>query len=232
MGRRETCRPQTEGVEAIVSSTVVYYTSNREDEQFEQKIRDRLLATIGDMPLISVSQKPIDFGKNICVGDVGVSNQNVFRQLQIGAQEAKTDFIISAEADCLYPQEYFEFIPGSVDSCYRYSNVWIFFAWYKKQEHYVKKRWSESAQIVGRDYLIRKIENVLQGRGMWNPELEHKGEVPIMFRNIKTWQTDVPVINIKTTEGMHKRTGVMDIYEESLPFWGKAEDLRKELWQI
>lgn len=51
-------------------STVVYYTSNKEHEYFENKVKKRLLKTIGDIPLISVSQKPMKgFGKNICVGE-------------------------------------------------------------------------------------------------------------------------------------------------------------------
>ena len=91
--------------------TVIYYTSNKEKELFESRIRESILDMIGDIPLISVSQKPIDFGKNICVGDVGVCGHNLFRQFQIGAKAAKTKYVCNVEADALYPKEYFEFTP-------------------------------------------------------------------------------------------------------------------------
>ena len=64
--------------------TIIYYTSNKEDEAFEGKTRKKLLEVCGDIPIISVSQKPIDFGKNICVGDVGACDANLYRQIQIG----------------------------------------------------------------------------------------------------------------------------------------------------
>ena len=38
----------------------------------------------GDTPIISVSQKPMDLGNNICVGDVERSSQNGYMQLLIG----------------------------------------------------------------------------------------------------------------------------------------------------
>jgi len=57
-------------------TTIIYYTANREDERFEQVIRENILRVSEGLPIISVSQKPIDFGQNICVGNVGVSNQN------------------------------------------------------------------------------------------------------------------------------------------------------------
>ena len=46
---------------------IIYYTSSREDPKFEKMVQDNILS-VTDLPIISVSQKPIDFGKNICVG--------------------------------------------------------------------------------------------------------------------------------------------------------------------
>ena len=57
-----------------MNKTIIYYTSNREDERFESRVRANLLKVCGNLPIISVSQKPIyGFGFNIPVGDVGVS---------------------------------------------------------------------------------------------------------------------------------------------------------------
>lgn len=214
--------------------TVIYYTSNREDEAFEKKIRKRLLKTIGDLPLISVSQKPIDFGKNICVGNVGVSNQNVFRQFQIGCMNASTPFVATAESDCLYPKEYFEFIPKNIYMCCRYDNVWLL---YKNSDAgFVRKASSECAAVWGREIAIRHIEKRLKGRGMWQKTLEHGHSVPTLFGH-PSWSSfhgDIPVINIKTEKGMH-RTHVVNKDQDSrgvkkLPFWGTAKKIRKEVF--
>lgn len=213
--------------------TVIYYTSNRENEDFENKIKAKLLETIGDLPLISVSQKPIDFGENICVGDVGISNQNVYRQFQIGAMHAKTPFVIAAEADCLYPEEYFKFVPESIDMCCRYDNVWII---YKNSDSgFVNKAYSECAAVWGRENLIRHIEKRLKGRGQWRDTLEHGASVPRLFgKHILFFHGEIPVVNIKTAEGMHKTTGVIKDQDpngvKKLPFWGTAKKLRKELF--
>lgn len=214
-------------------ATVVYYTSNREDENFENKIRKRILKTIGDLPLISVSQKPIKgFGKNICVGDVGLSVQNVHRQLQIGAEAATTPFIISAEADCLYPKEYFEFVPSELNQCYRYDNIYILWKYYTKhRKPFWRKKHTEGAQICGREFLIGRIKKRLDNRGMWNTVLEHKKSVPNIYRkNYKFFGGEIPVISIKTDEGLHPNTGLMGKSMNVLPYWGEAELLRKKMF--
>lgn len=214
--------------------TVIYYTSNREDEKFELKIRRRLLPVIGDLPLISVSQKPIDFGKNICVGDIGVSNQNTFRQIQVGAKAATTPFIITAEADFLYPPEYFRFIPPD-NACYRLDNVWILYR--DSSAGFVRKSYSEGASVYPREYIIRHIDRRLKGRGMWNPVLEHGRAVPRFFykdTDFRFFHLDSPAVSIKTREGMHPTTGVIRNQDrfgvKELPYWGSAAGLRQELF--
>ena len=64
-----------------MDKTIIYYTSNQEGSLFEEKIRENILKHKGNLPIISVSQKPMGFGKNICVGDVGHSYLNEFRQI-------------------------------------------------------------------------------------------------------------------------------------------------------
>ena len=144
--------------------TVIYYTSNKEPELFEQNIRKRLLDVIGNLPLISVSQKPIDFGDNICVGEnIGLSDANIFRQLLIGCEKASTPLIATAEADCLYPPTgYFDFKPKNIDMTYRYTNLWLFYTKYCNRrlwrKGFLKMDYSLCAQISGREYLIHHLK--------------------------------------------------------------------------
>ena len=202
--------------------TVIYYTSNREKESFERKIRQRLLDVIGDLPLISVSQYPIDFGHNICVGNIGTSDRNVYRQLLIGCMAAKTPLVATAEADCLYPPTgYFDFIPEKIDYAYRYTNLWLMLL-RKGNSRFEQKAYSLCAQISGREYLIHSIKRRLRRSG-----------VKDIFWRRNGWEYftgTLPCINIKTGYGMRSRAGTTGDPVQELPYWGSAEKLKAELF--
>lgn len=217
--------------------TVVYYTSNREDTVFEQRIREALIATAGRLvPIISVSQRPIDLGQNICVGDVGACDANAKRQLLIGAQAATTPLIAVAEADCLYPPGYFSWRPPAIDQCYRYQPVWML--WRKVHRGaggFRRKEWTEGAEMVGREYLIRQLGLALAGWPEWStPGVGPKGPKPEFVK--RSWgyygTAAEPMVSIKTGNGLRPFTGTVRDEEprDELPFWGSADRLREELF--
>lgn len=193
--------------------TVVYYTANQESPVFEDRIRSTLRDTIRPtgIPLISVSQQPLDFGHNICVGDVGVSSQNAWTQLQVGAATATTRYIVPAEADCIYPASYFTFQPERDDTFYVADPVWVLFCQrgYGKV-FYRKHRGCEAAIMVGRDTLLRRLELILGGYQKWGlldadgkkmPWLMHRRSV-----RSENYQLDSPVLTFKTDRNMHRKT--------------------------
>jgi hypothetical protein len=208
-------------------ATIIYYTSNREDENFEKKIQKVLMRMNPGFPILSVSQKQIDFGENICVGDVGANDHNLYRQIQIACQSIFTPFVISAEADNLYPRDYFDIEPSKLDSIYRYSNVWIL---KHHRGYFFKKRWCEGAQIIGREYYLDLLEKELEGKPLWL-----NGHYPTNpFRNLnQNWNwygTDIPVVSIKT--GLGLRANTLTIAGEttrSLPYWGTTRVVRTKL---
>lgn len=209
-----------------MDTTVIYYTSNREKPDFENKIQQSLLKVIGKTPLISVSQKPIDFGQNICVGDVGTSDHNIYRQMQLGCLKAKTKYVCTAEADCLYPPTgYFDFVPPDENAAYHYMNVWIL---YKGSHIFKRKAFSLCALFSNREYLLQRLDRVLKGLPEWSLKKPH----PLFHRYLgwTPFTNKLPVINIKTKEGMRWFTGTEKIEKKSLPHWGEALKLEKELW--
>lgn len=203
-------------------TTIVYYTSNREEERFERVIREQILRVAGDLPIISVSQKPIDFGYNICVGEVGISNQNAHRQFLIGCEAATTEFVHSAESDTLYPIDYFQFIPNELNRAYR-TPIYLYRL---GDSRFCLKDASESATVIGREYAIKVIGESLQGRGMWRETLEHGREVPNAFRG-RNWipfELFIPIVNIKTVNQMHAAHGYRSVVTK-LPYWGSPQDV-------
>lgn len=210
-------------------ATIVYCSSNMEHPLFEQRIRDTILKNSGGLPIISVTQKPIDFGTNICVGDdIGVSGFNFFRQVLIGCKAATTKYIISAEADTVYPPDYFEYRPPTDDVCYRNSNLYVMGDhrnyWYRKAEG------ATHSQVVGREFYIKTLEKLFEGAPMWSateknfPKERFKKED--VFDTIEYWETENPVFQIKTHRSMRYYTNSDRLPVHELPFWGRGADIR------
>lgn len=220
-----------------MDTTVVYYTANREHPEFESKIQQRLLHSIGRLPLISVSQRPIEnFGQNICVGDLPWCDVSAFHQLLIGLKAAQTKYAIVAESDCLYPPEYFTFTPEHDDRVYRYTNVFILYSYYGPRNlgRFWRKQFSEGAQMCGREYWIERLEAVLREHPIGTTE---KPQLVFTSKNDYAWTHAHPVISFKTSHGLRKHRGVggrsgtngfadSRNSTKSVPYWGQATDLR------
>lgn len=214
-------------------ATIIYYTSNREDPGFEKKVQENLMENCGGLPIISVSQKPIDLGLNICVGDVGVSGFNMFRQVQIACEAAKTPFVISAEADCLYPPDYFEFVPPQPGACYRNSNLYVMPD--RRDYFFYKKEGATHSQIVGREFYLQVLEKLFKGAPKWSIEEKNfpkeRARKDDVFDEILYWQTENPVFQIKTHKGMRYYTHSDRTPILKLPYWGEGRAVRKKyLW--
>lgn len=214
--------------------TVIYYTSNREDPVFEQKIKDNILKGIGELPLISVSQKPIPtFGNNLCVGDEGTSGFNMFRQVQIALQAVTTPYVISTEADCLYPPDYFiDFDPILGDhTCYRNRNLYVMGY---KRDFFYKKGGATHAQVIGTAYYLNRLNHLFKDAPKWSieeknfpRERHHKLDI-FDPKEITYYESDNPVIQFKTGRSMRRHTssGTTEYY--TLPYWGSGVELRKK----
>ena len=199
------------------SLTVIYYTSNREYEQFEQAVRRALLTAIGDCPLISVSQQPIEFGHNICVGDIGASQENIVKQLRIGVEAATTDFVAPVESDMLYPADFFSTEGKQLDTFYYPEDGYI--AWHGKGKFY-RKRLRDLSCVVGRQHMLAFLKHL---------EATKPPFIAKEVRHTQKWETvklSAPVLTIKTSRQLHSRSPYSKHDStRSLPHWGAAEQL-------
>ncbi len=213
-------------------TTIIYYTSNREDPAFEKRVQQNLLKVSGNLPIISVSQKPVDLGpnsKNICIGDVGVSGFNMFRQVEIALNEAKTPFVTSAEADCLYPPDYFKFIPPSLHACYRDSNLYVMPDF--RSFFFRKKEGATHAQVIGREFYLKRLQELFKGAPKWSTEEKNfpKERIGVsdIFDEITYFETKNPVFQIKTHKGMRYYTHSDRTPIDSIPYWGTGKKMRE-----
>jgi|WetSurMetagenome_2_1015567.scaffolds.fasta_scaffold01544_8 hypothetical protein len=221
-------------------TTIIYCSSNREDSLFEQKVIDNILKNKPyDMPIVSITQKPMDFGINFCVGDdVGVSGFNFFRQSQIACEKAQTRFVLSCEADCFYPPDYFTWIPPRDDKCYRNSNLYVMpqyraFFWRKPEG-------ATHAQIINREFYLNKLNELFEGAPDWDREVKEKNFPKERYRledifpkkQIEYYETQNPVIQIKTTRSMRHYTHSDRIDIHEIPYWGTGKEFRDKYYNI
>jgi len=210
--------------------TIIYYSSNKENWTFEKRIIKTLLRNCGDLPIVSVTQKPINLGKNICIGNIGASGFNMFRQVQIACRETKTRFVISAEADCLYPPDYFQFIPQKENIFYRNTNCYLIG---NKRDYYWKKSHGSTwGQIVGRRHYLKILGKLFRDASLWNIEEKNfpkeRWKISDIVDKVEFFQTENSCISFKTGRGMRhfattkERTNIYD-----LPYWGNSKKLRK-----
>jgi len=211
--------------------TCLYYSANREDPAFEQRIQDTLLKTMGDIPLVSVTHKPMDFGQNICVGDVGFSAHNLFRQMQIAAEAAETRYVCCAESDILYPPEYFTFRPPEDDVFYLATPLWVLFAQRGKGHHYCRKaRGSESAMMVNRQLLVDRLAQVMGNLSQWGTADAGSEKLPFLLQRRANkrefYELPAAVITFKTDVQLHRKTPhEVESRTHDLPYWGSAYTL-------
>ena len=215
-------------------ATIIYYTSNKENPEFEQRVRDNILEVSGGLPIISVSQKPIDFGTNICVGDdIGVTGFNVCRQSLIACEAATTKYVITAEADTFYPPEYFTFRPDKDDKCYRDTNLYVMGL--RRNYFYRKTEGALHAQVINREFYIKRLKKLFEGAPQWSATEKNfpkERGMPLFEPNaFEYYQTINPVVQVKTSQAMRYHTHSERIPIHEIQYWGSGKDFRKKYYE-
>jgi hypothetical protein len=122
--------------------TLLYVTDNVMEETTRKKVADYLLkVTENKYPIVSVSQKPIDLGKNILFEANKKSKFNVYKQIHIGVREVETKYVATIDDDTLYTPEHFLYRPP--DDLFAYeTNCWFALPYwdYYWREHNPNKR--------------------------------------------------------------------------------------------
>ncbi len=205
--------------------SIIYYSSNRENPEFEKKIQENIIKNSNGLPIVSVTQKPTSFGENICVGEHPNCYYNEFRQIQIALQNTKTSYVLVTESDFLYPPDYFLFEPKESGKCYRYNNVWVL---YGKADEFVIKGTSDGAQLMDREMWLDMINEWLDDNKMWSDGKEPKRKTPQMRVNNERYMWfGNPIITFKTINNITPKTKTGDITTTELPYWGTAAEVKR-----
>ncbi len=104
-----------------MSKGIIYYTDNGLREPIFSLAQKFILKA--GLPIVSVSLKPIDFGRNIVLSlTPGFITMN--KQITTALEAQTTDYVFFCEHDCLYPLSHFDFTPSRNNVWYYNANVW------------------------------------------------------------------------------------------------------------
>jgi len=104
---------------------IIYLTDNSLDAEIADLCRRVLLDAAGDIPIVSVSQKPVDLGRNVCVGEIGRCWLSLYRQLLAGCEATDAEWVAVAEHDCLYTSEHLNYELPDGDVFWYNNSRWL-----------------------------------------------------------------------------------------------------------
>jgi hypothetical protein len=217
--------------------TIIHYTANLINGYFANAVREHLLKTVGDIPIISISHRPINFGKNICVGDIGISTYNIYKQILIGAKEVKTKYLACTEDDCLYTKSHFSHRPPDDETFSYNQNNWtldksgIFF----RRNRANMRMCISPTELVVRilEKRFEKFPNLLSPSELYGWGEPGREKVKLQLGeegNIEIFESYIPCISFNHNTGMGKARKILqkDKIVKELFLWGKAEDMWEE----
>jgi hypothetical protein len=233
--------------------TILYYTANRLTEPTAARIRAHLWAQVkGRHAIVSVSQKPIDFGRNICVGDIGANKYNAYWQILRGVMTIQTEYVATVDDDALYTWEHFSHRPPPGEFWYE-TNYWFC---QDGKDYYWRPRdletkgggmWSciartdtLSANLQARFEHFPTPESVRENMWWGEPGIREGDRLYGRRDGLKRICSEQPCVVFVHTAAMgytqlsrfHRRYGPPppENVAQTLPGYGTVADLRREFW--
>jgi hypothetical protein len=210
---------------------VIFLTVNRVPDKWAEYHKSVLLEAIGNAELITISKKPLNWGRNL-IQDEEPSVSNIYRQLLRGAKLTNRPYIAVAEDDTLYHKDHFLFRP-SLDTFAFDGHRWGLLTW-GKPFYYYKDRISNACMIAPRELMIESLEE----RFTKYPENrigelgKEKGTSIDRRKTVQYWpDTGIVFFSHRnsldpTEQHKSKKPGVVQAY--SIPHWGEAVELVKK----
>lgn len=226
-------------------SGIIYYTDNRIREPVKSVVMD--LIKKSELPIVSCSLSPLDFGKNIVLEGKQRSYPTMVEQITTALDNLDTDYVFFCEHDVLYPKSHFDFTPPKDDVFFYNINAfrwWIVGGWAITYD----QLHSLSGLCVNRQFALdhykmrmKKIEewglDKLRSREprqgqIWGyePGTKLKRRGGFSDDTFETWKSELPIVDIRHTRTFsapkinlcdfkHKPTGWKQISYKDIPGW-------------
>lgn len=216
-----------------ITKGIVYYTDNKIDEKIFLACQKQIKKS--QLPIVSCSLKPIDFGKNIVL-PLERGYLTMFKQILIALENSESDVIFFCEHDVLYHPSHFDFVPPEKDKYYYNINVWKVRMSDGHGLHY------DCQQLSGlcayRDLLLehyrKRVELVEDdgfSRAMGFEPGTHGREERVDDYKAESWKSEFPIIDLrhdgnltksrwKKEEFRNQRYTAGWIEQDNIPGWG------------
>lgn len=210
--------------------TVIYYTDHRIEQTLARVVIKQLQKSAMYIPIVSVSQKPMNLGNNICVGEKPRCNRSILEQILVGLEKApKGSIIYLVEHDVIYHTSHFAKIPNQKNALYYNRSR---FHWQPMLPNYLPSLGDRalSQLVCYREYLMDTIKEWLSTSD--DPTISTR--FPARFFDFKS---DKPNIDIRHgdnfTRSGHRKgrysRGKQKGLVDNLPGWGSPKHMAKKI---
>ncbi|MBN2591643.1 MAG: hypothetical protein JXA96_17385 [Sedimentisphaerales bacterium] len=216
---------------------IVYYTDNILKESFACVIRKILKLSAGAVPIVWVSQKPINEEPNIVVGKIGRNHKSICIQILEGLKSLSTDIVFLAEHDVIYHPSHFYFMPPREDIFYynrnRYwldsrtgqastnSNCFGALSQLSSYRKLAEVHYEERLNAYNKGINVRKFHGTEPGK--------HKGNILTNY-GIDEFFSEWPNIDIRHDKNFTKSDRFKGNYilVDTIPYWGRTKNRYEE----
>lgn len=225
--------------------TIMYISASEMPERWMRFQIEELLAAAGDSPIVSVTRKPLDLGRNIA-DDGQKSYWNIYMQTLRAARIAQTPFVAMAEDDTLYTPEHFRDFRPRMDEVSYDRSRWSLFSWEPDPIYCLRQRISNCSLIAPRQLLIEALEERREKfpRGVPNDSCGEVGrnrlerKLGLTCRKSVEWYCKNPIVQLNHLTGtdvgdypnmlgngrhFYKKHGEIKAVE--IPYWGTAKEV-------
>lgn len=215
---------------------IVYYTDNLLDKKIMEKCQERILKS--GLPIVSVSLKPIKFGKNIVL-PLERGYLTMFKQILKGLEKIKTDVVFLCHHDVLYHSTHFQFRPFRSNVYYYNLNYWQLRASDGHALYYDNRKLSQlcaNRQLLIEHYSKRIALVEKKGyssRMGLEPGVHNRPERVDDFK-AEDWRSEFPNVDIRHDNNLNKTRWLKSEFKkvpaswqeaDEIPGWGKGKNI-------
>ena len=176
---------------------ILYYSDNKLDKTLLGIFVKKCILQAG-LPIISVTLKPINFGRNIHYkGRRG--QRTMIKQIRRGLKNSEANHIFICEHDVLYHRSHFKFKPPKDNVYYYNNNVIKYKPSINKAISYDCKWFSQC--VANRKLLLqhfnKKLELIEQGKRAWGFEPGTGQSKKIDRYKTESFESEIPNIDIR-----------------------------------
>ncbi len=227
-----------------VTKGLIYYTDGHCREDILLACQKSIAKC--NLPIVSVSQKPITFGENV-VMELPRSSLSMYKQIVAGLETSTVDIVFLIEHDILYHPSHFTFTPPNENQIYYNMNRWAIDAETGRALFYYA--WSNGHIVAYRKTLLKwltdflaLIEKVGYSHSKMGHAIGKRRYAGVQHFHVRTFRSEFPNLDIIHGDNFsHRRFDFAEkqrhelppelVYADEVPGWGQTRGRFNDLLQ-